>query len=273
VTKANRLAILGTLTLGAVAIVLLLPRIPQDPAYNNFADQRAILGIPNGLNVLSNAAFVFVGVLGLTFLFRKRGSGIARLFIVSEERWPYAAFFAGVTLIAAGSAYYHLAPGNDRLAWDRLPIAFALMAFFSATVVERVSVKFGLRLLFPLLMFGVCSVVYWHVSEQLGSGDLRFYIVAQFYPLLAIPLILFSFPARYTRGGDVLSVLCLFILAHILELLDRPIFEFGHVVSGHTLKHLAAGLATYWVLRMLRLRSTLVLRGFVNGTEPGPTTT
>ena len=125
-TKANRLAILGTLTLGAVAIVLLLPRIPQDPAYNNFADQRAILGIPNGLNVLSNAAFVFVGVLGLTFLFRKRGSGIARLFIVSEERWPYAAFFAGVTLIAAGSAYYHLAPGNDRLAWDRLPIAFAL---------------------------------------------------------------------------------------------------------------------------------------------------
>ena len=122
-------------------------------------------------------------------------------------------------------------------------------------------------------MFGVCSVVYWHVSEQLGSGDLRFYIVAQFYPLLAVPLILFSFPARYTRGGDVLSVLCLFILAHILELLDRPIFEFGHVVSGHTLKHLAAGLATYWVLRMLRLRSTLVLRGFVNGTEPGPTTT
>jgi hypothetical protein len=49
----------------------------------------------------------------------------------------------------------------------------------------------------------------------------------------------------------------LYVLAKILEALDRPIFELGHIVSGHTLKHLAAAGAGYWILRMLRKRRPL----------------
>lgn len=46
----------------------------------------------------------------------------------------------------------------------------------------------------------------------------------------------------------------LYVLAKALEALDRPIFELGHIVSGHTLKHLAAAGAGYWILRMLLMR-------------------
>jgi hypothetical protein len=39
-----------------------------------------------------------------------------------------------------------------------------------------------------------------------------------------------------------------------LEAADRHIFSLGNFLSGHTLKHLAAGAAGIWVLRMLRLK-------------------
>jgi hypothetical protein len=34
-------------------------------------------------------------------------------------------------------------------------------------------------------------------------------------------------------------------VAKLFELFDRPIFDLGHYVSGHTLKHLAAALSAY----------------------------
>jgi hypothetical protein len=46
----------------------------------------------------------------------------------------------------------------------------------------------------------------------------------------------------------------LYALAKVLEGLDKPIFRAGQFVSGHTLKHLAAAAAGYWLLRMLRVR-------------------
>jgi hypothetical protein len=38
---------------------------------------------------------------------------------------------------------------------------------------------------------------------------------------------------------------------------DGQVFALGHVVSGHTLKHLAAAAAGYWILRMLKRRDIL----------------
>jgi hypothetical protein len=56
-----------------------------------------------------------------------------------------------------------------------------------------------------------------------------------------------------------------YVLAKILETGDRQIFALtGHTVSGHTLKHLAAAMAGYWMLRMLRRREPLT-------TASGPT--
>ena len=41
--------------------------------------------------------------------------------------------------------------------------------------------------------------------------------------------------------------------------LDAQIFALGNLVSGHTLKHLASALGTYWILRMLKTRHPLAV--------------
>jgi hypothetical protein len=61
-------------------------------------------------------------------------------------------------------------------------------------------------------------------------------------------------PPRYTRGSDLLVVVSFYVLAKVFEAADRQIFTLGNLLSGHTLKHLAAGAAGIWVLRMLRKR-------------------
>jgi hypothetical protein len=46
-----------------------------------------------------------------------------------------------------------------------------------------------------------------------------------------------------------------YVLAKIFETADRQIFSSDqHTISGHTLKHLAAGAAGFWILGMIRKR-------------------
>ena len=161
--------------------------------------------------------------------------------------------FAGLLLTAFGSAYYHLDPGNARLVWDRLPIMIVFMALVDAVIAERVSVNVGLWLLPALLAIGVGSVLQWRDSELHGHGDLRFYAAVQVYAIVVLLLALLL-PPKYTCGSDFAVVVGLYVLAKILETADRQIFAVGHIVSGHTLKHLAAATASYWVLRMLQKR-------------------
>ena len=237
----------------AVGAMLLVSPIPQDPGYHRLADGRAWAGIPNALNVLSNVGFVLVGALGLSFTLGARAvSGLA--FEDPRERWPYVVFFGGLLLTGFGSAYYHWEPGNARLAWDRLPLAVTIMGLLDATVAERIGVRLALRLLGPLVALASLSVGYWHVTEQRGAGDLRLYALVQFFPLVAIPLMLWLFPARYTRSGDLLAAAVTYAVAKVPELTDGWVYTMTRVVSGHTLKHLMAAVAGYWVLSMLEHR-------------------
>ncbi len=256
-TRRTRLSVIGGVTLAVVVGIMALPPIPQSQDYHNFADRRALLGIPNFLNVISNAAFLLVGALGLLFLSRQRGSYPGSPFTERAEQWPYAILFLGIGLTGLGSAYYHLAPDNARLVWDRLPMTIAFTAILSTIIAERISVKAGLLSLVPLVVVGIGSVVYWQVTELGGRGDLRSYIIVQFYPMLAILLIMLLFPSRYSRSTDLLGAVAFYALAKAFEAFDTQIFAVGHIVSGHTLKHLAAALATYLILRMLHKRRPL----------------
>jgi hypothetical protein len=244
------------LLLLAVAVViailaLLIPPIPQPLAYHNFADHRSWFSIPNFGDVISNVPFAVVGLWGLIFLCKPRPDKLT-----PRERWLYVVMFAGLILTAFGSAYYHLAPGNARLVWDRIPIMMVFMALLTAVVTERVSVRAGLWL-FPILeAAGIGSVLVWHAGELHGHGDLRFYAAVQVYAILVL-LLLLLFPAKYPRGADFAVVVGFYILAKILEESDRQVFALGHVVSGHTLKHLAAATAGYWILRMLQKREVV----------------
>jgi len=256
-SRALALLLLAAFTLAAVCGAFLWPRIPQDPAYNQFADNRSFLRIPHFLDLGSNVGFLLVGALGLTFLLSAENLRTKASFITAEERWPYVLFFLGVALTSIGSAYYHWAPDNDRLLWDRLPMSIAFMSLLAAIITERISVKLGLRSLLPLIALGVGSVLYWHFTELGGRGDLRLYGFVQFYPLVAIPLLMIMFPARYTRSTDLFTALAFYAAAKVFEVLDASVFAMGRFVSGHTMKHVAAAVGAYWLLRMLKRRSPI----------------
>ncbi len=254
-----RIWLLLLAVMAAAVLVTLHAPIPQNEAYHNFADQRTLLGIPNCLNVVSNVLFLIVGVWGVQFVLSIGARGHA--FVDARERWPYFVFFLAVALTAFGSARYHLKPDDATLVWDRIPMAIGFMALIAAVIAERISVKVGVSLVAPLAALGVASVIYWSVTQSRGHRDLRAYVLAQFGSLLALLLLLALFRPRYTRGGDFLVSLGIYGLAKVFEAADRPIYSsLGGIVSGHTLKHIAAAISTYWILRMLKLRSPLRTR-------------
>jgi hypothetical protein len=217
--------------------------------------------VPSALNVLSNFPFLAVGILGFIFLARGRSSAShlidrAQGQLPKLEKPAYAVFFAGVLLTAFGSSYYHLAPSTARLFWDRLPMTVAFSALFAAVVAERISVKWSRILLLPFVIAGVASVIAWRLSEQQGSGDMRFYIFVQGFPMLALPMMMLLFSPRYTSSKWLWLTMLLYAAAKVTELLDVQIWNAsGCAVSGHSLKHLLAAGATYSVLVMLGRRS------------------
>ncbi len=254
----KRLLLLGSLTIPVIVLTFFTPPIAQDPSYHHFADGRSILGIPNFFNVISNSAFLVSGAIGLLLLRHYRKTGSPPIFAARREIRPYDVFFWAIALTSFGSAYYHLAPNNTHLVWDRLPMTFGFMSLFSALIMERIDREAGLQLLTPLIVLGVGSVVYWYWGSQRGGGDLRWYVDVQFYPMMAIPLIAYFFPSRYTEGRQIYAILIWYILAKVFELLDGSIFQLsGAFLSGHTIKHLLAAGATLQVAWMLYRRRVL----------------
>jgi hypothetical protein len=251
ISRRTGVWVLVAFTILVVAAALLLPRIPQPQSYHDFADQRAWLGIPNFGDVASNLLFAASGAWGLVFLLGRRGH---ELFLDPRERWAHVFLFLGLFLTAFGSGYYHLAPDNARLVWDRLPMTLAFMGLVSAMISERVSVAVGFYLLPLLLLLGAGSVVLWWHTESRGAGDLRAYAAVQAYAVLVLPILLLLRP-RYTRSWDFAVVFCFYVLAKVFETGDQRIFSIDrNTISGHTLKHLAAGAAGFWILRMLQKR-------------------
>jgi hypothetical protein len=248
-----RVLLLLVAAVASAVWLFMQPPIPQSLSYHCFADQRTVLGVPHFLNVVSNVPFALIGAAGLAFAFsaraRRRGGPLDEPTV-----WAAAiAFFFGVFMTAFGSAYYHLDPNNKRLTWDRLPMSVAFMGLFAAIITERIDLRAGKVLLLPLLTAGVWSVLYWRETD-----DLRPYYFVQFFPLAALPLILLLFPPRYTRTGDLIVALGWYVAAKYCETpFDATIYHAGHLVSGHTLKHLAAAMGAFQLLRMVMKRERL----------------
>jgi hypothetical protein len=262
--RGTRLLIVSGITVAAVVGIALAPRIPQPLSYHDFADKRRLLGVPDALDVLSNIPFAIFGLWGLWWLARRRAR-----FLDVRERWPYAAFFVGLALTSLGSGYYHLDPNNQTLLWDRLPMTVAFMGLLDAVLAERVSVRAGMRWLAPLLTLGAASALYWEWTEALGRGDLRWYGLVQFGGALVIPGLLALFPARYDKVHYLGYAALAYAAAKMFEAADKPLYHvLGGAVSGHTLKHLSASLAGYYVLRMLQKRRPLALPATASDPKP-----
>ena len=248
-TKISTIILISSASL---IIAFLVPPIPQDPDYHQFADQRTIFGISNYWDVISNAPFLLIGLLGLNELLYRRS-----LHYPQSLFWSYLVFFAGTLLVGFGSGYYHLDPDNETLVWDRLPMTFAFMAFFSIVIGEFISEQVGKILLLPLLLVGAFSVFYWIMTERSGAGDLRPYGLVQFLPMLLIPLIIIWFRSGYTPVKYLWLMMFAYLAAKIFEFGDVYIYHLTGCLSGHTIKHLLAALAPFFLLMGLRKRVRL----------------
>ena len=142
-----------------IFFLIAVPFMEQDQSFHLFADTRALFGIPNFWNVVSNFPFVVLGVAGL-----------AKLRSVEDR-----VMFAGVLAIAAGSAYYHWMPNDARLVWDRLPMTVVFMSLLPCVVGFGAAERFRVGMLALLVSCGVASVFWWQ-----ATGDLRPYVLVQF---------------------------------------------------------------------------------------------
>ena len=228
------IAILGVASLSGL---LLLPTISQDQSYHQFADQRNLLGVPNFWNVVSNLPFIAVGAAGLRRFHHDPATVV---------------LFLGILLTGFGSSYYHWNPNDGTLFWDRLPMTLCFMAILASAVEERVNAKAGAVLLWPLLIIGVLSLLLWR-----WTGDLRLYIWVQFFPCLALPLLFLLFPPKYTGTSYWVIAAALYAFAKLLEFYDGAVYSAGSILSGHTLKHLAAAAACFAVLRYFQTRQPI----------------
>jgi hypothetical protein len=232
-----------------VAVFLFTAPIPQDPTYHTFSDPRTLLGIANFWNVASNLPFLVIGATGLVFVHRYSDE-----VCVAAIATAYRVFFAGVLLTAFGSAYYHLAPANETLVWDRLPMTIGFSALITIIVGEFISPNGARRLLLPLLVLGFGSVEYWAWTEARGLGDLRPYAIVQFLPMLMIPVILLSYRPSLGKTSYYWWMLLWYVLAKFFEFFDDAIFNLGHLISGHSIKHVAAAMTPAVLLYSLTRR-------------------
>ncbi len=229
--------LLAAIAVSLVVGAMLADPIAQDVAYYDFADRRPVLGVPNGLDVLSNLPFLIIGVWGM------RAARQSRLQTALDSRTAWQVFFFGIAVIAVGSGYFHWSPSTATLVWDRLPMTIGFMSLVSIIVAEYFSVRWARRLLLPLLIAGAASVFWWWVSEAQGHGDLRPYALVQFLPMSLIPLVLLLYRGRSVLARYLWWMIAFYVLAKLTEHFDKQIFAVGTIVSGHTLKHLFAALA------------------------------
>ena len=216
----------------ALVAALAAPSLEQPPAYHAFADTRGWAGVPNVANVVSNALFVIAAALVATLAVKPR-SGLG-----GAARAGLAVTAAGLLLTAAGSAYYHWRPDNATLVWDRLPLTVTFAGLLALVLAQRVSERLAWAALPTLVLLGLASVRYWQ-----ASGNVTPYGVLQIGTMIALFLIV----VLTRRPDDPFPWWWLIVgygVAKLAETFDAAVFEATRgALSGHTLKHLAAGIA------------------------------
>jgi hypothetical protein len=250
-------------TIGAIVGLLVSGPIPQLPNYHAFADRRVMFAVPHWGDVISNAGFAFVGVWGLGVLLTRR---------IQSERASllgYGLFFLSLVLTAIGSSFYHWAPDNDRLVWDRLPIALACSGLLVAVRTESKPGTNGVLWTVGLAIAAVASVFWWQVTEASGQGDLRPYLLLQGLPLVLVPLWQANADApRVARVAFGIAIL-LYVVAKVAELNDHAIYAQLGIISGHTIKHLLATMSAVILVAQLAWRERW-LAAETPGMTPAP---
>ncbi len=157
-------------------------------------------------------------------------------------------FFLGLILTSLGSAWYHLAPDPARLVWDRLGMAIGFAGILALAAQDLWGANAGDRALAWLLPVAFVSAIVPHVQ-----GNVLPWALLQYGGVLFL-----VFVARRQALGRTMAgrprihfgaVVAIYVVAKLLENADAAVFEWtGHLMSGHTFKHLVAAAAAVPVL-------------------------
>ena len=219
--------------------------IVQPADYHDFADRTLRLGIPHFADVASNLGFALIALWGW------RGLAGSALW---TERAGYRLFVVALFLTAFGSAWYHWAPTDVRLVWDRLPIALACAGLLAGVWGDTRGRDDKWPTL-GLAGFGAASVAWWYFSGPAGTGDLRPYLLLQAAPLVLIPLWQWLHDSPRADRSAFGMALLLYVAAKLAELHDHQLGAVLHLLTGHTAKHLLATAAAALIVNRLVQRA------------------
>lgn len=235
-------ALLLVACLALLALALLGPALPQPGQYHEFADQRALWGLPFAMDVLSNVPFALAGGAGMVALLRLPPRALGNV-----QRAMTWLFFAGLVLTAGAPAWYHWHPVESGLAIDRCGMAVAFAGLLGLAAAGRVSDRAGAAL-------GLAVMVLAPLAAQVAarSGNVLPWAALQFGGIALILWFAALRPRPGTLGFSCGLVILAYGVAKLLEVNDHPIYELtGQFVSGHTLKHAVGSLAALPVIAAL----------------------
>lgn len=221
--------------------------IPQDLAYHNFADRQTVFGVANFWNVVSNVPMLFLGLMGFQMVFKHFSTRPD-----FATRWIPVVLVFGIFITSFGSAYYHYAPDNATLVWDRLPMTLMFMPVFSLLIYDFIGKDWGKWAFLISVPLGVFSIFYWQYTEAIGAGDLRLYAFVQFFPMLAGPIIILLSREKKDYTHYFWLVLGWYAVAKFFEHFDTQTRDWLGFWSGHTLKHFFGAISLYYLMRLVR---------------------
>ena len=225
-------------------LAIFLPSIQQDQNYHNFADQRALFGVNNAFDTLSNLAFIIVGILGLFNFYNNKFIKISNSFSVILNL-----FFISIILTGLGSGYYHLSPNDFTLVFDRLALTLVFTFILAMLASIRISERSGFHTLAELIIVAPLSVLLWNYN-----GNLTPYAVLQFGGIVIIALTLLLTKAP-KQSPCFASLIILYGFAKLAEFYDVEIFKLSqNLISGHTLKHLIGAIAVLIFISPLKVK-------------------
>jgi len=238
--------------LACLALALAGPTVLPGPQAHAYADQRTLWGLPHALDVLTNLPFAVLGGCGLARLAARWREGALR----AATARAAGTFFAGLLLTAAGSALYHWQPHGITLLADRAGMLVAFAGMLALAVDERIGARAAALAAVAVLAGGWAALRTWGIT-----GDQWPWAVLQGGGMLIL-LALAADAGRSRRAGhaplpgrlgvSLAAVTGWYALAKLLEAGDAAVFTAtGHLVSGHSLKHLAAAMSAWPVLSAL----------------------
>ena len=239
----KREAILLTGCLALLALAAIDPVLQQSATYHGFADQRFLFGARNAMDVLSNLPFAAFGLAGIWTLGRMSETAVSK-----AQRQLALLFFTGLIATAACSMWYHLAPDDTRLAFDRYGMVLPFAGLLGLAASDRISHRAGRGLAMGVLVFGSWSITIWSVSANLLP-----WAALQFGGMVLLLCL-----ARTRAGENALcvpwgAIFWIYAAAKVLELTDGQVYQLtNEMISGHTLKHIVASgaaLPIIWVMR------------------------